>query len=262
MHPMLTIATRAAIKAGDLILKKADQLEDVVVTKKGKNDYVTDVDLQSEKEIFYHLQKAYPDHAFLSEESGLSGNEASDYLWVIDPLDGTNNFIHGVPHYCISIALQIRGKVELGVIYNPNLNQLFTASRGDGAQLNGKRIRISDKKTFSGCLFSASFGCDTSTFKPSYIDALSSLKQEISGLRYSGSLALDLAYAASGFYDATWATSSKLWDIAAASIIIKEAGGLVSEINGGLKPLDSGKIIAGNPKLVSKLTQIFAPHLI
>ena len=259
---MLTIAVRAATKAGDLIIKKAENIDDITITSKGKNDFVTEVDMQAEKEIFYHLQKAYPDHALLSEESGLIGNEDSEYLWIIDPLDGTNNFIHGLPHYCVSIALKHRGKIEVAVIYNPNLDQLFTASRGDGAQLNGKRLRASSRKSFQGCLFSASYGYNDQAFKPSYLDALREIKKDISGLRYSGSLALDLAYVSAGFYDAAWTTTSKPWDIAAASLLIKEAGGLVSEINGGINHLETGRLIAGNPKLVSKLIQSFAPHLV
>jgi myo-inositol-1(or 4)-monophosphatase len=262
MHPMLNIAIRAATKAGELIIKKSEDLTDITVQDKGKNNFVTNVDIQAEKEILYHLQKAYPDHAILSEESGHMGNKDSDHLWVIDPLDGTNNFIHGVPHYCVSIALEVKGRTEVAVIYNPNINHLFTAARGDGAQLNGKRIRVSNRKNLTGAIFSAPVNNNKKVFKDSYYSLLEKLKEDISGFRYSGSLALDLAYVGAGYYDAAWTMSSQKWDIAAASLIIKEAGGLISEINGGIDYQNTGRVIAGSPKVVSKIIQQFTPHLV
>ena len=261
MHPMLNIAVRAATKAGELIIKKSEDLADLTIKEKGTNDFVTNVDIQAEKEVIYHLKKAYPDHAFLSEESGYSGNENSDFLWIIDPLDGTNNFIHGIPHYCVSIALQVKGRTEVSVIYNPNLNQLFTASRGDGAQLNGKRIRVSNKTNLKGAILSAPVTRNVKILKNSYYSEIEELKKSISGLRYSGSLALDLSYVGAGFYDATWTMTSNKWDIAAALLIVREAGGLVSDITGGLDYEKTGRVIAGTPKIISKIIQKIAPHI-
>jgi myo-inositol-1(or 4)-monophosphatase len=261
MHPMLNIAIRAARKAGNLILRESDKLDTLSISDKGYNDFVSEVDLASENEIIHQLQSAYPNHGILSEEKGYVGNPESDYLWIIDPLDGTNNFIHGIPHYCVSIGLQHQNKIILGVIYNPNLDHLFYASKGDGAQLNSRRIRVAQRQELKGCLFSASYGLTTNRFKNTYKKVMSEMKPQIAGFRYSGSLALDLAYVAAGFYDASWTTSSKAWDIAAAAILIQEAGGVVTEINGGSQYMKSGRILAGNPKIVTKLINTLSPTL-
>ncbi|MCF6775739.1 inositol monophosphatase [Thiotrichales bacterium 19X7-9] len=248
IDPMLTIAVRAARKAGEVMIRKSEKLSDISYKEKSANDFVSEVDLLSEKEIFYHLQKAYPDHAILSEESGLTGNPDAEFTWVIDPIDGTTNYLHGLPHYCVSIALKYKGRVELGVIYNPNSDQLFTAIRGSGAKLNDRRIRTSNRKGLTGTLIGASPN------KPYNTDmhlTLKDLDSKVAGFRYSGSLALDLAYVAAGFLDVCWSLNAKEWDIAAGSLIARESGAMVSELNGGENYLQSGNLITGNPKLVA-----------
>lgn len=250
VDPMLTIAVRAARKAGELILRQSDRLADISFKEKSPNNFVSEVDLLSEKEIFYHLQKAYPDHAILSEETGLTGSQHADFMWVIDPIDGTTNYLHGLPHYCVSIALKYRNRVELGVIYNPNNDQLFTAIRGSGAKLNDRRIRASNRKGLTNILIGASPNKSHDLCERS---ALVTLSDEVAGFRYSGSLALDLAYVASGFLDACWSINAKEWDIAAGSIIAREAGAMICELDGGENYLSSGSLMAGNPKLVAQI---------
>ncbi|MCF6767131.1 inositol monophosphatase [Thiotrichales bacterium 19S11-10] len=250
VQPMQTIAIRAARKAGDLMLRKLENLSDISFKEKSPNDFVSEVDLLSEREILYHLQKAYPDHAILSEEAGLVGNSESDYTWVVDPIDGTTNYLHGLGHFCVSIALKYRHRVELGVIYNPNTDQLFTAIRGNGAQLNDRRIRASSRQKLDGTLIGAS---PNKPYDSNNYQSLNALHDKVAGFRYSGSLALDLAYVAAGFLDACWCFNAKEWDVAAGSLIAREAGATISELNGGENYLTSGNLIAGNPKLVARV---------
>ena len=259
----MNIAVKAARKAGRMILAASEDMQSVRVHAKAKNNYVTNVDIAVEKTIVEIIQKAFPEQYFITEESGNFGNESSDCTWIIDPIDGTNNFIHGLPHHCVSIAMQFRGKTELAVIYNPYLDQLFTATKGSGAQLNGLRIRVANKKDFSGCLFSGALKYSPKVFKATYPAALLALHKDISGLRYSGSLALDMCYVAAGYLDAVWTSrDAKIWDTAAAALMIKEAGGMLCSLDGGLDYLDHGRLIGGNPKMVAKLTKFLAPYLI
>lgn len=250
MDPMLNIAIRAARKAGDVILRKLEQIDNISYTEKSPNDFVTEVDVLAEKEVLYHLQKAYPDHSFLSEEAGLIGDPDAEFQWIIDPIDGTNNFMHGLPHFCTSIALKHKSRIVQAVIYNPNTDQLFTASLGSGAQLNGRRIRVSKRKSLNGTLIGASPNKMHQSDIGFNIDLFSN---KISGFRYGGSLALDLAYVGAGYLDACWSTHAKPWDIAAGILIVKEAGGMTCEFDGGENYLQSGNLITGNPKLVAQI---------
>ncbi|MBK2124059.1 inositol monophosphatase family protein [Fangia hongkongensis] len=262
MHPKMNVAIKAARQAGRMILKASENLSSIEVHEKAKNNYVTNVDLEVEKHILSVLQKAFPDQYYITEESGSFGNEESDHTWIIDPIDGTNNFIHGLPHHCVSIAMQFRGKTDLAVIYNPYLDQLFTATKGSGAQLNGQRIRVAKRKEFSSSLFSGALKYSSKVFKESYPQAILELYKEISGLRYSGSLALDMCYVAAGYLDAVWTSrDAKIWDTAGAALMIKEAGGMLCGLDGGLNFLEDGRLIGGNPKIVAKLTTYLAPHI-
>ena len=262
MHPMMNVAVKAARKAGRMMLSASDNPANIQVREKARNNYVTNVDLAVEKAVLDILEKAFSKQYYITEESGAFGDEASDHTWIIDPIDGTNNFIHRLPHHGVSIAMQYRGKTELAVIYNPYLDQLFTAVKGSGAQLNGQRIRTANRKIFTGCLFSGALKYSAEIFKDSYPAALLELHKEISGLRYSGSLALDMCYVAAGYLDAVWTSrDAKIWDIAGAALIIKEAGGMLCGIDGGLDYLDNGRLIGGNPRIVAKLTKYLAPHI-
>lgn len=263
MQPMLTIAVRAARKAGEILIDAIDRANPLTIEEKGRNDYVTEIDKACEKEIIYHLRKAYPDHAILGEESGSSEGNDSDYEWVIDPLDGTTNFIHGIPHYCISIACKYKGRVQHAVIFDPIKREEFTASRGDGAQLNGKRIRVTDTKSLDGALIAT--GIPFNGFAFANVDAFLSCLKEVAGqtagIRRAGSAALDLAYVAAGRFDGFWEMNLKEWDIAAGTLLITEAGGRISDFKGGNDFLSSGHIVCGSPKVFKPLLRVVEKHM-
>jgi len=267
---MLTIALRAARKASELIVRASEELEFIRVDEKGKNDFVTEVDRRAEQEIIYHLKKAYPDHAILGEESGetegaqpANGSDASEYQWIVDPLDGTLNFIRGIPHYAISIACLYRGKVEHAVVLDPIRGEEFTASRGRGASLNGRRIRVTNARTLDGTLLATGIpfkGRDEKHI-PGYTKGLAQLTAQTTGIRRAGAASLDLAYVAAGRVDGFWELGLASWDIAAGSLLVQEAGGLVTDLNGGATYLDSGNIVAATPKLLKPIIQNVRPHL-
>jgi myo-inositol-1(or 4)-monophosphatase len=262
MNPKMNVAIKAVRQASRLISKSIENMSIIEVRQKARNNYVTSVDLEVEQHILFSLRKAFPDQHYVTEESGSLGNKNSNYTWIIDPIDGTNNFIHGLPHHCISVAMQFCGKTELAVVYNFHLDQLFTAEKGSGAQLNGQRIRVAGRKEFSGCLFSGTLKYSEKVFKQSYLQAVLKLYEHISGIRYSGSLALDMCYVAAGYLDAVWTSrDAKIWDIAGATLIIKEAGGMICGLDGGVDFLENGRLIGGNPKIVSKLTAYLSPYL-
>ena len=250
MEPMINIALRAARKAGEGIVRASDELHRFEVKAKGVNNFVTEVDINAEREIIYHLQKAYPDHAILGEESGLLGDESAEYRWVIDPLDGTTNFIRGIPHYAISIACLYRDKIEHAVIVDPVRREEFTASRGRGAQLNGHRIRVSELATLDSALLGTGIPwknhCDDQLGP--YTKSVEVLASQCAGIRRAGAAALDLAYVAAGRLDAFWELGLAQWDIAAGVLLVREAGGLVADIDGSENYLESGNIVCGNPK--------------
>jgi myo-inositol-1(or 4)-monophosphatase len=257
MEPMTTIALRAARKAGELIVRASDDMERISPKAKGAADFVTEVDLAAEKEILYHLRKAYPDHAFLCEESGRSGEDGAEFEWIIDPLDGTSNFLRGIPHYAVSIACLKNGKLEHAVIVDPVRREEFIASRGRGAQLNGRRIRISQQTELRTSLLGTGVPflghCDDQL--ESYAKGLIALAGKSMGVRRAGAASLDLAYVAAGRLDGFWEMGLKAWDYAAGALLIREAGGLVTDFDGGEGWYSSGNLVCANPKLLKLLLQ-------
>lgn len=270
MHPMLNVAVRAARQAGRLINRASIDVETVQITRKDRNDFVTEVDRASESAIIETLISAYPGHAILAEESGFrpgkgcsdeSAWKEADYLWIIDPLDGTTNFIHGLPHFCISIALMERGVVTQALIFDPNTNELFTASRGRGAFLNDRRIRTSKRFRLEDALIGTGFPFRHCAEQAQYLQVLRPLLDKGVVMRRSGSAALDLAYTAAGRFDGYFERGLRPWDVAAGSLMITEAGGLVGDFNGNANYLEAGQIVAGNPKMFSGLIPILQPVL-
>tara|TARA_R110002072_G_scaffold300522_1_gene478195 strand:- start:34689 stop:35483 length:795 start_codon:yes stop_codon:yes gene_type:complete len=263
MEPMINIALRAARKAGENIVRASDDLHRFEVKAKGVNDFVTEVDINAEQEIIYHLQKAYPDHAILGEESGLLGSEDAEYRWIVDPLDGTTNFIRGLPHYAISIACVYRGKLEHAVVLDPVRREEFTASRGRGAQLNGHRIRVSALTSLEGALLGTGIPfkdhCDDKIVP--YSKSIEVLAAQCAGIRRAGAASLDLAYVAAGRLDAFWEIGLAPWDIAAGALLVREAGGLVADIDASDNYLESGNIVCGNPKCFKAVLQTVKPLL-
>lgn len=263
MEPMVNIALRAARKAGEQIVRASDDLDRIEVSTKGRNDFVSEVDRAAENEIAYQLRKAYPDHAILGEEGGLQGDENADYRWVIDPLDGTTNFLRGIPHYAVSIACLYKGKVEHAVIVDPVRREEFTASRGRGAALNGRRIRVSNRPSLEGALLGTGIPfrnhCDD-VLGP-YSKSIEVLAGQCAGIRRAGAASLDLAYVAAGRLDAFWEKGLAIWDIAAGALLVREAGGLISDFNGADKHLENGDVVCGNPKCFKAVLQVTKPLL-
>lgn len=262
MHPMLTIAVKAARRAGRIINQASQNLDVLTVSKKSHSDYVSEVDGAAEEAIIKVLLTTYPDHAILAEEGGIRGDsKKSDYQWIIDPLDGTTNFLHGFPKYSVSIAMKYKGVLTHAVVYDPNNNELFTASRGSGAYLNDHRIRVSKRVRFEDCLIGTGLPFRDLTHMDAYFAMLKDIVPRTAGIRRPGSAALDLAYVAAGRYDGFWEIGLAPWDMAAGSLLITEAGGLVSDLQGNQTYLESGQIVAGNPKVFASLLQVIAPHL-
>lgn len=263
MEPMLNIALRAARKAGELIVRATDQLDTLEVKEKNINDFVTEIDQAAEKEVIYHISKAHPDHSFLGEEGGLQGNADSDYQWVIDPVDGTTNYIRGIPHFAVSIACLHKGQLEHAVILDPVRQEEFTASRGKGAQLNGRRMRVSARKSLDGALIGTGipFKSRSEVHIPAYSQSLEAIAKQTAGIRRAGAASLDLAYVAAGRLDAFWEIGLSQWDIAAGVLLVRESGGLVSDFNGGNGYMTSGNIVAGNPRCFKAVLQTIQPHL-
>ena len=254
---MLNVAIKAARAAGSIINRAALDVEAVRISQKQVNDFVTEVDHASEAAIIDTLLTAYPDHGILAEESGSQhGNPNADHIWIIDPLDGTTNFIHGFPVYCVSIALQVRGRIEQAVVYDPSRNDLFTATRGRGAFLNDRRIRVSKRTQLKECLISTGF-----PFRPGdnfnhYLLMMGDVMQKTAGLRRPGSAALDLAYVAAGFTEAFFETGLSPWDVAAGSLLVTEAGGLVGNFTGESDFLEQREMLAGTPRIYGQLVPI------
>ncbi|HEB59343.1 MAG TPA: inositol-1-monophosphatase [Gammaproteobacteria bacterium] len=259
MQPMLNIAVRAARSAGDIIARAMDRLDTLTVTTKSRNSFVSEVDKMAEAEIIAILRKAYPDHAILAEESGEQAGD--DYQWIIDPLDGTTNFLFGFPQFAVSIALRHKGRLEQAVIYDPVRDELFTASRGSGAQLNGRRIRVSNRHKLEDSLIGTGFPYADMRYLDPYMDMLKTVIPRTAGVRRAGAASLDLAYVAAGRLDGFWEFGLSPWDIAAGVLLIEEAGGLVSDFSGGQSFMDTGHIVAGNPRLFKVLLQTLQPAL-
>ena len=259
MHPMLNTAVKAARRAGNIIVRASRNLDIVASREKAANDFVSDVDRDAEHAIITTLREAYPGHAILAEESGASG--ASEYRWIIDPLDGTTNFLHGFPQYAVSIALEHRGIVTQAVIYDPSRNDLYTASRGRGAYLNDSRIRVSKRMNLKASLVGTGFPFKEFAHLDAYVAILRDMMKSTAGVRRAGSATLDLAYVAAGRLDAFWEFGLSPWDMAAGSLLITEAGGLVGDVEGNEGWLDSGYIVGGTPKVFGEILQLVAPHL-
>ena len=254
MHPMLNMGIRAVRSAGDFIIRCMDQLQGIAVTEKSRNDFVSEVDRRAEQIIIDVLRKAYPDHAILAEESGGQGN--SDYQWIIDPLDGTTNFLHGFPQFAISVALEHKGVLDQGIVYDPLRQELFTASRGEGAYLDERRIRVTRQTSLEGALIGTGFPFRTLDRLDTYVEIFRKLTAVTAGIRRPGAASLDLAYVASGRLDGFWEYGLEQWDIAAGTLLIREAGGYVSDINSGESRIDSGNVVAGNPAIHDLLLEI------
>lgn len=259
MHPMLNTAVKAARWAGSIILRHSDQLDRLTIESKGRNDFVSEVDRTAESKIIEIIRKAYPSHSILAEESG--EHSGDDYQWVIDPLDGTTNFLHGYPQYAVSIALLEKGKLSQAVVFDPLRDELFTASRGAGAQINDRRIRVSSIKKMENALLGTGFPYKEFDHLETWIDCFRELVPISTGVRRAGSAALDLAHVACGRLDGFWEMGLSRWDIAAGCLLIEEAGGLVSDFNDGQHFLDSGNVIAGNPRIHGQLCAVIARHL-
>ena len=261
MHPMLTTAVKAARRAGQVINRASLDISQLKVSTKQQSDYVTEVDKLAESAIIEMLQETYPGHAILAEESGNSGETGSEYQWIIDPLDGTTNFIHGVPQYAVSIALAHKGVLTHAVVYDTTRNELFTASKGSGAYLNDKRLRVSKRSKLDEALIGTGFPYRSFDHIDAYLAIFRELTQKTAGLRRPGAATLDLAWVAAGRMDGFWEFGLSPWDMAAGTLLITEAGGLVGDLTGEPNYLASGNIIGGNPKVFSQLLQIMAPHL-
>ncbi len=255
MHPTLTIAVRAARKAGRIITRAAVDVDQLKIASKQTNDFVTEVDQACEAAIIDILLTAYPHHSVLAEESGRSGQSPeqnaveAENLWIIDPLDGTTNFLHGFPQFCVSIALMQRGVVTQGLIYDPNRDELFTATKGRGAFLNDRRIRVSKRTRINDSLVGTGFPYRQIADLDRYLRMFKNVTQNCAGVRRPGSAALDLAYVACGRYDAFWELGLAPWDVAAGSLLVTEAGGLIGDLNGDSNYLFGEQIVAATPKV-------------
>ncbi|MBN1684073.1 MAG: inositol monophosphatase [Gammaproteobacteria bacterium] len=261
MHPFINTAIKAARLAGDIIMRGYERLDTIKVSNKDPHDLVTNIDLAAERAIIETIESAYPDHGFLGEETGVtnSNNPQLEYQWIIDPLDGTTNFVHGFGHFAVSIALKYKNKIEHGVIYDPLRNDLFTASRGRGATKNNQRIRVGNKTELQEALIGTGFPFRSPRYLDAYYEALKRLSTQCLGMRRAGAAALDLAYVASGQLDGFWETGLKPWDIAAGVLLIKEAGGLVSDLQGNEKYFENGSLVCGNPKIFKALLTLLKP---
>jgi myo-inositol-1(or 4)-monophosphatase len=261
LHPMINVAIKAARAAGAIINRAALDVEAVRISQKQVNDFVTEVDHAAEQAIIETLLTAYPGHGILAEESGSEhGAKDSDYVWIIDPLDGTTNFIHGLPVYCVSIALTVKGKVEQAVIYDPSRNDLFTATKGRGAYMNDRRIRVSKRTRMQECLISTGFPFRPGDDFNAYLRMMGEVMQRTAGLRRPGAAALDLAYVAAGFTDAFFETGLQPWDMAAGSLLVTEAGGLVGNFTGESDFLHQKECLAGSPKIYGQLVGILGKY--
>ena len=261
LHPMINVAIKAARAAGSIINRAALDVESVRISQKQVNDFVTEVDQAAEQIIIETLLTAYPGHGILAEESGNThGAKDSDYVWIIDPLDGTTNFIHGFPVYCVSIALAVNGKVEQAVVYDPTRNDLFTATKGRGAFMNDRRIRVSKRTRLQECLISTGFPFRPGDNFKNYLNMMADVMQRTAGLRRPGAAALDLAYVAAGFTDGFFETGLKPWDAAAGSLLVTEAGGLIGNFTGESDFLDQQECMAGNPRIYGQLVPLLAKY--
>jgi myo-inositol-1(or 4)-monophosphatase len=258
-HPLLNIAVRAARRAGEVIVRSLNHLESLTVTAKGRNDFVSEVDRTAEAQIIEIIHKHYPEHAILAEEGGAHGKH--DTRWIIDPLDGTTNFLHGFPVFAVSIACEHKGRLEHAVVYDPMRQELFTASRGGGAHLDNRRIRVSKQRTLEGALIGTGFPFRANDrYLDAYFAMLKAATQTTAGIRRPGAAALDLAYVAAGRIDGFWELGLSPWDTAAGTLLIQEAGGRIGTV-AGEEYRQGGHVLAGTPKVYAALLELFAPFV-
>jgi len=259
MHGMVNIAIRAARRAGELMIRRLNQLETLKVVEKSHNELVTQVDEAAEAAIVEVIRDHYPDHSILAEEGGVSGDH--EYQWIVDPLDGTTNYVHGFPVFSVSIAVARAGELEHGVVYDPMRQEIFSASRGQGAQLDGRKIRVSKRTHLQQSLIATGFPYRANLKHiDRYLQMLRAVMLETAGIRRPGSAALDLCYVAAGRVDGFWELGLSKWDIAAGALIIREAGGRISDLRGADGYLDSGNVVTGNPKIYAALSKLLAPY--
>ncbi len=260
MHPILSNAVKAAREAGRIINRASNDVGALNIQSKSINDFVSEVDHAAEAAIIHILKDAYPDHGFLGEESGDTNKDAEN-IWIIDPLDGTTNFLHNFPQYCVSIALQQNGVLTQAVIYDPVRNDLFTATKGRGAFLNDKRIRVSNRAKLQQSLIGTGFPFRDFTHLDTYLAMMKDMIKKTTGIRRPGSAALDLAYVAAGYTDGFFEINLSAWDIAAGGLLVQEAGGMVGDFEGNESWLQTGNIVAANPKVFAQMLQTLEPHL-
>ncbi len=262
LHPMLNVAVKAARAAGAIINRGALDVESLRITAKQANDFVTEVDHAAERAIIETLSTAYPDHGFHAEESGQVPGKGrdKDFVWIIDPLDGTTNFIHGFPVYCVSIALSVKGRIEHGVVYDPTRNDLFVATRGRGAYLNDRRMRVSKRTQLKEALISTGFPFRPGDEMRPYLNMLGDVMSRCADVRRPGAAALDLAYVAAGFSDGFFEKGLSPWDVAAGSLLVSEAGGLIGNFTGDANFMDQGECMAANPRLYGQLVPVLSRY--
>lgn len=260
MEPLLNIAVSAARQAGDIIIRHMEQIDRIKVNSKASNELFSEVDIKAEQAIINAIHKAYPSHSIYAEESGVQNGD-EDFVWIIDPLDGTTNYLRGFPYFSVSIALKIKNKLEHGVVYDPLRHECFAASRGRGARLNDRRIRVSSQTQLSSSLIGTGVPFRDAALATRFLPTMEALIGKCAGVRRTGSAALDLAYVANGRLDGFWEIGLRPWDIAAGALLIREAGGLVSDAKGGEDFLKTGDIAAGNPKIFKAMLQIVGPAL-
>jgi myo-inositol-1(or 4)-monophosphatase len=259
MQPLLNIAIRAARRAGDLIVRNVDRVPSLSVRSKSRNDFVTEVDHLAEHDIIETIRRTHPDHGFFGEETGRSGGD--EFIWIIDPLDGTTNFVHGFPVFAVSLAVEYRGRLEHAVVYDPLRQELFTASRGDGTQLDGRRVRVSKQATLDGALIGTGFPYRENTrWIDEYLAMLKTIMSKTAGIRRPGAAALDLAYVAAGRLDGFWEIGLSPWDTAAGTLLITEAGGHIGTLSGGTYT-QGGNVIAGTPRVYEEMVRELRPYV-
>jgi myo-inositol-1(or 4)-monophosphatase len=260
MNALQNVAVMAARRGGNVLIRHLNKLEKMNVEKKGHNDFVSDADRAAESAVIEVILKHYPDHAILAEESGVHGE--SDTVWIIDPLDGTTNFLHGFPQFCVSVGVQVNGRTEAAAVYDPMRQELFAASRGNGATLDDRKIRVSGRKELEYALIGTGFPFRNADMEMGpYLAMLGKIVRNTSGVRRPGAAALDLCYVAAGRLDGFWETNLKPWDLAAGALIIREAGGIVSGLDGSENYLDAGHILCGTPKIYAGLAKLCAQDI-
>jgi myo-inositol-1(or 4)-monophosphatase len=257
-RPQLNIAIAAAEKAGEIMRRQLEQVSSVPVTRKARHDYVSDVDRACEAEIVREISRYYPDHAFLAEEGGASGE--SEHVWIIDPLDGTSNYLHGIPHFAVSIALQFKGRTELAVVYDPMRDEMFSASRGGGAFLNRQRIRVSHRNSLEGAILATAFPFRRREHMKVYMNIFNRLWDQVEDFRRAGTASLDLAYTACGRVDGFYEIGLKPWDVAAGALLVREAGGVVTDFTGSDNVEESGTVLAAPYKIMTEMRRIVEPR--